>query len=70
MCGVSLTLPRRRFLRARKFDIKNAKTMLANCQKWRQTVEGVGLDGLYDEIDPFDVSPSARSPVICFLIDF
>ena len=30
--------------------------MLSNCQKWRQTVEGVGLDALYDEIDPFDVS--------------
>lgn len=46
----------RRFLRARKFDIKNSKIMLSNCQHWRKTVEGVGLDALYDQIDPFDVS--------------
>ncbi|KIJ43999.1 hypothetical protein M422DRAFT_168770 [Sphaerobolus stellatus SS14] len=45
-----------RFLKARDFDIKNAKTMLEKCQNWRKTVEGVGLDVLYDEIDPFDVS--------------
>lgn len=39
--------------------------MLENCQKWRQTVEGVGLDALYDEIDPFDVSPSFLSRSDC-----
>ncbi|KIJ54820.1 hypothetical protein M422DRAFT_24710 [Sphaerobolus stellatus SS14] len=43
-----------RFLKARDFDIKNAKSMLEKCQHWRKTVEGVGLDTLYDEIDPFD----------------
>ena len=30
--------------------------MLANCQQWRKTVEGVGIDELYRRIDPFDVS--------------
>jgi len=29
--------------------------MLVKCQEWRRTVEGVGLDAIYDEIDPFDV---------------
>lgn len=38
--------------------------MLAKCQTWRQTVEGVGLDALYDEIDPFDVSLGARQPTV------
>ena len=46
----------RRFLRARKYDIKQAKGMLRDCQEWRRTVEGVGIDELYQEIDPFDVS--------------
>ncbi|KAF8510071.1 CRAL-TRIO domain-containing protein [Hysterangium stoloniferum] len=43
-----------RFLRARKFDLKNAKVMFEKCQDWRKNVEGVGLDALYEEIDPFD----------------
>ena len=30
--------------------------MLSDCQEWRKTVEGVGIDKLYQEIDPFDVS--------------
>jgi hypothetical protein len=33
--------------------------MFANCQEWRATVEGVGIDELYKQIDPFDVGASA-----------
>ncbi|KAF9049609.1 CRAL/TRIO domain-containing protein, partial [Hymenopellis radicata] len=43
-----------RFLRARKFHLKQAKQMFRDCQEWRQTVEGVGIDELYRRIDPFD----------------
>ncbi|GLB38312.1 putative protein with domain in homologues of a S [Lyophyllum shimeji] len=43
-----------RFLRARKLDMKAAKEMLKDCQEWRRTVEGVGIDELYRRIDPFD----------------
>lgn len=50
-----LGLPDSRFLRARKFNVKLAKKMLQDCQQWRKTVEGVGIDELYRRIDPFDV---------------
>ena len=30
--------------------------MFADCQEWRRTVEGVGIDELYRTLDPFDVS--------------
>ncbi|KAF7365234.1 CRAL-TRIO domain-containing protein [Mycena venus] len=43
-----------RFLRARKFNLAQAKTMITNAQEWRKTVNGTGLDKLYTEIDPFD----------------
>ncbi|KAK0487499.1 CRAL TRIO domain-containing protein [Armillaria novae-zelandiae] len=43
-----------RFLRARKFNLKHAKQMFRECQEWRASVEGVGIDKLYREIDPFD----------------
>ncbi|KAH0586156.1 hypothetical protein H2248_007421 [Termitomyces sp. 'cryptogamus'] len=43
-----------RFLRARKFDLLAAKKMLKDCQEWRKTVEGVGIDELYKAIDPFN----------------
>ncbi|KAI0632089.1 CRAL/TRIO domain-containing protein [Trametes polyzona] len=43
-----------RFLRARQFNLKQATLMWKNCQHWRQTVEGVGIDELYRQIDPFD----------------
>jgi CRAL/TRIO, N-terminal domain len=46
----------RRFLRARKFHLAQAKKMILDCQEWRRTVEGVGMDELYRRIDPFDVS--------------
>lgn len=46
---------RRRFLRARKFDLAQSKKMFADCQHWRKTVEGIGIDKLYSETDPFDV---------------
>ncbi|KAI0086546.1 CRAL-TRIO domain-containing protein [Irpex rosettiformis] len=43
-----------RFLRARHFNLKNAKIMWKNCYNWRETTEGVGIDELYRQIDPFD----------------
>ncbi|TDL22200.1 CRAL/TRIO domain-containing protein [Rickenella mellea] len=42
-----------RFLRARKFNLKNAKTMLVNCIAWRKSVCDVGIDELYRKIDPY-----------------
>ncbi|OCH91865.1 CRAL/TRIO domain-containing protein, partial [Obba rivulosa] len=44
----------RRFLRARGFNLEKAIQMWRNCQNWRKTVEGVGIDELYRRIDPFD----------------
>lgn len=46
----------RRFLRARAFDPIQAKKMFINAQDWRKSAGGVGLDELYKNIDPFDVS--------------
>ncbi|KAI1789591.1 CRAL/TRIO domain-containing protein [Ganoderma leucocontextum] len=43
-----------RFLRARNFSLKQTLIMWKNCQEWRHTVEGRGIDELYREIDPFD----------------
>ncbi|CCM01875.1 uncharacterized protein FIBRA_03946 [Fibroporia radiculosa] len=43
-----------RFLRARQFDIKAATTMWINCQHWRKTVDGIGIDKLYRQLDPYD----------------
>ncbi|KAI0754940.1 CRAL-TRIO domain-containing protein [Daedaleopsis nitida] len=43
-----------RFLRARSFHLKQSTLMWKNCQQWRSTVEGVGIDELYRQIDPFD----------------
>ncbi|KAI0372119.1 CRAL/TRIO domain-containing protein [Pilatotrama ljubarskyi] len=43
-----------RFLRARNYNLKQATLMWKNCQHWRKTVEGVGIDELYRQIDPFD----------------
>ncbi|KAI9058320.1 CRAL/TRIO domain-containing protein [Trametes sanguinea] len=43
-----------RFLRARHFNLKQSTIMWKNCQHWRNTVEGVGIDELYRQIDPFD----------------
>jgi hypothetical protein len=45
-----------RFLRARKFNLKDSKNMFMECQEWRRTVEGIGIDELYRTMDPFDVS--------------
>jgi hypothetical protein len=46
-----------RFLRARKFSLTESKKMLQNCQQWRKTVGGDGIDALYDRLDPYDVRP-------------
>ncbi|KAF9220955.1 CRAL/TRIO domain-containing protein [Gyrodon lividus] len=43
-----------RFLRARKFNLSESKKMIKNCQHWRQTVSGVGIDELSKRLDPFD----------------
>ncbi|KAG1774794.1 CRAL-TRIO domain-containing protein [Suillus placidus] len=43
-----------RFLRARKFSLNESKKMLQNCQQWRKTVGGDGIDALYDKLDPYD----------------
>ncbi|KAH9933105.1 CRAL/TRIO domain-containing protein [Epithele typhae] len=43
-----------RFLRARNYQLKQALLMWKNCRHWRSTVEDVGIDELYREIDPFD----------------
>ncbi|KAJ3815357.1 CRAL-TRIO domain-containing protein [Lentinula lateritia] len=40
-----------RFLRARKYNLSDAKKMFIDAQNWRQSVK---LDELYDKIDPFD----------------
>jgi len=54
-----------RFLRARKYDLKQAMKMLYECQQWRGKVEGVGIDQLYKEIDPFDF-PERQSVFECW----
>ncbi|KIJ64446.1 hypothetical protein HYDPIDRAFT_28391 [Hydnomerulius pinastri MD-312] len=43
-----------RFLRARKFNLNESKKMIKNCQHWRQTISGVGIDELYKRLDPYD----------------
>ncbi|KAF9267444.1 CRAL/TRIO domain-containing protein [Marasmius fiardii PR-910] len=44
----------KRFLRARSYDLIQSKKMFRDAQHWRKTVEGVGIDELYKQIDPFD----------------
>ncbi|KAJ7212129.1 CRAL-TRIO domain-containing protein [Mycena pura] len=55
-----------RFLRARKFNIHQAKTMISNAQAWRRTVQ---LDRLYAEIDPFDY-PEREAVFDCWPLYF
>ncbi|KAI6147488.1 CRAL-TRIO domain-containing protein [Pisolithus tinctorius] len=43
-----------RFLRARKFNLNEAKKMIRNAQHWRKTVAGVGIDELYNQLDIFN----------------
>ncbi|KAF8967167.1 CRAL-TRIO domain-containing protein [Flammula alnicola] len=43
-----------RFLRARHFDLAQSKKMFKECQHWRKTVGGIGLDEMYKNTDPFD----------------
>jgi hypothetical protein len=28
--------------------------MITQCLQWRHQFEGIGIDGLYEELDPFD----------------
>lgn len=44
---------RRRFLRARQFKVDKAFAMYKTTVEWRRGVEGVGLNKLYREMDPF-----------------
>jgi len=41
----------KRFLRARKYNLADAKKMFIDAQNWRKKVN---LDELYSELDPFD----------------
>ncbi|KAL4073228.1 CRAL-TRIO domain-containing protein [Scleroderma yunnanense] len=43
-----------RFLRARKFNINEAKMMMKSAQHWRKTAVGVGIDELYKTLDLYD----------------
>ncbi|KAJ7175842.1 CRAL-TRIO domain-containing protein, partial [Mycena filopes] len=58
-----------RFLRARKFDLAQSKTMIINAQNWRKTVNGIGLDKLYAEMDPFDY-PEREAVFDCWPLYF
>lgn len=42
--------------------------MFQDCQTWRQTVEGVGIDELYQQIDPWDVRSTYILPSHTWLI--
>ncbi|KAL0578634.1 hypothetical protein V5O48_003377 [Marasmius crinis-equi] len=55
----------KRFLRARKYDLVQAKKMIREAQHWRKTVEGVGIDELYNQIDPFDY-PERKAVFECW----
>ena len=44
-----------RFLRARKFNLKQSKAMIKTCIERRKTVGGVGIDEIYKRLDPYDV---------------
>ncbi|KAI6122494.1 CRAL-TRIO domain-containing protein [Pisolithus croceorrhizus] len=52
-----------RFLRARKFDLNEAKKMIKDAQHWRRTVAGVGVDELYNRLDIFDCPPLSSTLV-------
>lgn len=55
-----------RFLRARKFNLNETKRMVKNCQHWRQTVSGIGIDELNNRMDPFDVSNKCCEILVVF----
>ncbi|KAF5369447.1 hypothetical protein D9758_002675 [Tetrapyrgos nigripes] len=54
-----------RFLRARGYNLKKSKDMFRRCQEWRKSVEGVGIDELYRQMDPFDY-PERKSVFDCW----
>lgn len=55
-----------RFLRARKFNFNETKKMIKNCQHWRETVSGIGIDELNNRMDPFDVSSKRCEILVTF----
>ncbi|KII93920.1 hypothetical protein PLICRDRAFT_409657 [Plicaturopsis crispa FD-325 SS-3] len=58
-----------RFLRARKYDLKESKKMWAECIEWRRTVEKVGIDELYRQTDPWDY-PERQAVFKCWPLWF
>ncbi|KAF9013292.1 CRAL-TRIO domain-containing protein [Cyathus striatus] len=58
-----------RFLRARKFDLVQSKKMFEECQEWRKTVEGVGMDELYRQMDWLDY-PEREAVLECWPMFF
>jgi len=40
--------------------------MVMKCQHWRQSVSGIGIDELYNRMDPFDVSNKCFEILVTF----
>lgn len=36
--------------------------MWTKCQEWRKTVDGIGIEGIYEQLDAYDVRPPFLSP--------
>ena len=34
--------------------------MWTKCQAWRKSVDGIGIDEIYKQMDPYDVSTRVR----------
>ncbi|KAH8825298.1 CRAL-TRIO domain-containing protein [Flagelloscypha sp. PMI_526] len=58
-----------RFLRARRWNLDASFSMFSSCQRWRNTVEGIGIDKLYEEMDPLDY-PERKAVFDCWPLWF